>query len=105
MKISGGTDKRGVILAIPLGSYDPTLNHWFWNATDSCCDFDSQKTNDIGYLMAMVSDIESKYTVDKKRLFVLGHSNGGFMTHRIACDQADRFAAVVSLAGAVYKDE
>lgn len=104
MKISAETDKRGVILAIPLGSFDPTLNHYFWNATDSCCDFDGLKTNDIGYLMAMVTEIEGQYKIDAKRRFVLGHSNGGFMTHRIACDQADRFAAVVSLAGATFKN-
>jgi polyhydroxybutyrate depolymerase len=29
----------------------------------------------------------------------MGHSNGGFMTHRLACEHGDRFAAAVSLAG------
>lgn len=104
MKISPEADKRGIFVAIPLGSKDPVLNHWFWNATDSCCDFDGLKTNDIGYLMAMVTEIEGQYNIDKKRIFVLGHSNGGFMAHRIACDQADRIAAIVSLAGATYKN-
>src|SRR5258706_3929439 len=33
----------------------------------------------------------------------MGHSNGGFMSHRLACD-APRIAAIVSLAGAVWND-
>jgi polyhydroxybutyrate depolymerase len=34
----------------------------------------------------------------------MGHSNGGFMSHRLACDRAQRIAAIVSLAGAQWDD-
>jgi polyhydroxybutyrate depolymerase len=34
----------------------------------------------------------------------VGHSNGGFMAHRMACDRAARVAAIVSLAGAQWSD-
>jgi polyhydroxybutyrate depolymerase len=104
MHMSAETDERGILLALPRGSYDPIFNRYFWNGTDSCCDINELESNDIGYLMAMVSEIESEYSVDPKRIFFLGHSNGGFMAHRVACDAADRVAGVVSLAGAVYKD-
>jgi polyhydroxybutyrate depolymerase len=104
MKISPEADKRGVIVALVHATIDNTLGRYFWNATDSCCDFEKSGINDVGYIMAVVKEVTTKYAVDPKRLFILGHSNGGFMTHRLACDQADKFAAVVSLAGEVYKD-
>lgn len=95
--------KRGIYVAQPLGTKDPVLGNWSWNATDSCCGWNT-KANDIGYLHAMVSEIESKYDIDPKRIFVFGHSNGGFMANRLACDTAGRFAGIVSLAGAPWKD-
>ena len=97
--------KRGIIAVTPHGSFDPTLNHFYWNATDSCCDIAGTNPNDIGYLMAVIQDVSSKYKVDPKRIFVFGHSNGGFMVNRMACDQADKIAGVVSLAGETYLDQ
>lgn len=103
-KMSLATRARGIILALPLGSEDPTFGKYFWNATDACCDFNAANPNDIGFLHGMVSELEAQYNVDPSRIFVVGHSNGGFMTNRVACDSADRFAAAVSLAGMPYKD-
>jgi polyhydroxybutyrate depolymerase len=97
--------KRGIITVLPHGSYDPELNHFYWNATNACCDLDGLMPNDIGYLMAVIKDVESKYSVDPKRIFAFGHSNGGFMVNRMGCDQADKIAAIVSLAGETYLDQ
>jgi polyhydroxybutyrate depolymerase len=104
MHLREETQKRGIILALPHGTVDKAVGSWSWNGTDACCGWDTN-ANDIGYLMAVISDIESKYKVDPKRIFFLGHSNGGFMSHRIACDRSSRIAGIVSLAGGVYKRE
>ncbi len=90
---------------LPHGNFDPAVNHFYWNATNACCDLDDLMPNDIGHLMAVIQDVESKYSVDMKRIFAFGHSNGGFMVNRMACDQADKIAAVVSLAGETYLDQ
>jgi polyhydroxybutyrate depolymerase len=37
-------------------------------------------------------------------VFFVGHSNGGFMSNRTACDVADRVAGIASLAGATWND-
>jgi polyhydroxybutyrate depolymerase len=97
-------DKRGIFLALPHATKDPGLNHYFWNATDACCDFDKLGTNDIGYIAAVIEDIQKQYNIDPKRIFAFGHSNGGFMVNRLACDLASKVAGVVSLAGAAYGD-
>ncbi len=96
---------RGAILVLPHGLLDATSGYFFWNATDACCDVDKSGANDIGYLMAVIADVESKYKVDPQRIFAFGHGAGGFMVHRMACDQADKIAGIVSVAGDTYTDQ
>jgi polyhydroxybutyrate depolymerase len=47
----------------------------------------------------------SQYHVDPERVYLVGHSNGAFMSHRLACDLAPRIAAIVALAGDDWKDQ
>jgi len=96
-------DEQTFLYAYPDGTSDPT-GRQFWNADDACCDFFGSGVDDVAYLDAMIDDISSKYTVDPKRIFVVGHSNGAFMAHRLACDLSNRIAAIAGLAGAVWND-
>jgi polyhydroxybutyrate depolymerase len=98
-------EKRGWFLALPHGNLDKMLNRWFWNGTDACCDFEGTGVNDVGYLAALIEDVQAKYNIDPKQIYVFGHSNGGFMVNRLACDLASKIAGVVSLAGATYEDQ
>ncbi|MBP6833138.1 MAG: hypothetical protein KA978_20285 [Deltaproteobacteria bacterium] len=97
------TNPRGILYAIPDGTLDVTMRR-YWNATDACCDFARGGVDDVAYLDAIIDDVSARYAVDPRRIFLLGHSNGGFMAHRMACERASRIAAVVSLAGATFND-
>ena len=97
------SDARGFLFAAPDGLVDGSGNQ-FWNATDACCNFYNNDVDDSAYLRSVVEDIEAEYNVDPKRIYFVGHSNGGFMSHRMACDHADKVAAIVSLAGAMVED-
>lgn len=94
---------RRFLYALPEGTIDRRGNR-FWNATDACCDFDRTGVDDVAYLAAVIDDMSARYRVDPRRVFVVGHSNGGFMAHRLACDLSQRIAAIVSLAGANWYD-
>lgn len=94
---------RTFLLATPDGTLDSNGKR-FWNATNACCNFAPPIVDDVKYLSAIIDDAALRYRVDPRRVFVVGHSNGGFMAHRMACDRADRVAAIVSLAGANWKD-
>jgi polyhydroxybutyrate depolymerase len=96
-------DDRGVLVAHPDGTVDSTGSH-FWNATDACCNRDGSSVDDVAYLKAVVDDVRHRYHVDDKHLFFVGHSNGGYMSHRMACDDTAEIAAIVALAGDVWKD-
>ena len=96
-------DGRRVLLAAPDGTLDASGKQ-FWNATDACCNFDASPVDDVAYLRGLVSEISAAHAVDAHRVFVIGHSNGGFMAYRLACEHPEDFAAIVSLAGATFAD-
>lgn len=96
-------DSRTFLYAYPDGTKD-SIGQRFWNATDGCCDFFGSKVDDVGYLTAVIDDLSSRYNVDAKRVFLVGHSNGGYMAHRMACDRSAKIAGIVSLAGAQWID-
>ena len=69
-----------------------------WNA-GSCCG-EPQRTNldDVGFITAMVSDIEQQIPIDPARVYATGMSNGAMMALRLGC-QTDAFAAIAPVAG------
>jgi polyhydroxybutyrate depolymerase len=97
------SEEKGFLLAFPDGTKN-SQGMRFWNATDACCDLEHTGVDDVAYINAIIDDMERQYNVDKKRVYLTGHSNGGFLSHRLACDSASRIAAIAPLAGAVWKD-
>jgi polyhydroxybutyrate depolymerase len=97
------SDRRGFLYAMPDGTIDSEGNR-FWNATTACCDFHATGVDDSDYLNQVLRAVAASYAVDARRVFLIGHSNGGFMAYRMACDHADAITAIVSLAGAMTVD-
>lgn len=95
--------RLGYLLALPDGTVDSTGKR-FWNATDACCDQGKTGVDDVAYLDAVITDMAARFRIDRRRVFLVGHSNGGFMSYRMACDRSPRIAAIVSLAGANFAD-
>jgi polyhydroxybutyrate depolymerase len=100
MKMKSEASKRGVIYVLPNGTKDGAGNA-FWNAGNSCCNFFGSKVDDVGYLMGLINQVNAKYPVDRKRIYFMGHSNGGFMTYRMACERSKEIAAVIIFSGSV----
>lgn len=93
-------DKGGFIVAFPNGdSKLPGGRFATWNAGTCCGYARDQGSDDVGFARAVVSAIEARYAVDARRVFATGMSNGGMMSHRLACEAADVFRAVASVAG------
>lgn len=94
-------ESERVIVAAPDGRLNSDGSR-FWNAVPSCCDFEATGVDDVAYLRAVITDLRGKYNIDSQRIYAVGHSNGGAMALRMACDAADTVAAVVELAGPFY---
>lgn len=103
LNITAESNKRGFLYAHPDGTKSST-NKQFWNATDACCNFEGSKVDDSAYLSKLIKDIQAAFNVDSKRIYLIGHSNGAFMSYRMACEHGDQIAAFASLAGAMYSD-
>ncbi len=92
------------LYVLPTGS-ENSDGDVYWNATDRCCDFEQEGVDDSGYLRGLVDEAIDRYAVDPDRVYFSGHSNGHFMSYRMACDHADVVAAVAGLAGGTWLDE
>jgi polyhydroxybutyrate depolymerase len=101
--LSRQVDARNFLYAYPDGTIDST-DHRFWNATDACCNVDHANVDDVAYINAIIDDMSARYAVDPRQIYLVGHSNGAFMSHRMACDAAGRIAAIVGLAGMNWLD-
>ncbi len=59
-----------------------------------------QNRDDVGFIQQIITQVSETYCIDTSRIYVNGLSNGGGMTHRLACEAAELFAAVGMVAGA-----
>jgi polyhydroxybutyrate depolymerase len=87
----------------PDGLVD-SAGHQYWNADPTCCDFDHKNPDDSSYLGGMIGDVMADWPIDPNQVFVVGHSNGGYMAYRLACDHADAITNILVLAGAAASD-
>jgi polyhydroxybutyrate depolymerase len=93
-------DEAGFVVAFPNGySKLPGGKFATWNAGGCCGDARDKGSDDVGFARAIVTAIKGRYSIDASRVFATGMSNGGMLSHRLACEAADVFRAVASVAG------
>jgi polyhydroxybutyrate depolymerase len=76
------------------------LGNYFWNSKAACCNFFQSRVDDKKYLNELTKYLLAEYKVDRGRVYMLGHSNGGFMALNMACQENSPYAGIVSFAGA-----
>lgn len=97
-KFREAADANGMLAVYPDGT-ENSDGERFWNATSACCAPAGSEVDDSAYILDVIDTVKADYSVDPERVYLVGHSNGGFMSFRMACDHADVIAAIVSLAG------
>ena len=94
------SNAEGFIVAFPNGASrraDGTLATW--NAGNCCGYAVESKSDDVGFVKEVIKDVESKFNINKNKVFATGMSNGGMMDYRLACEMSDTFSAIASVAG------
>ena len=94
--------KNGLIYIAPDGMTNPEGKR-FWNASKSCCNRYKQEVDDVAYINSLIDEISKKTPVDPHRIYLIGHSNGAFMSFTFAC-KTNKVAAIVAIAGAMDTD-
>ena len=80
------SDRDGFVIAWPNGIDNA------WNIGPCCTN--SRDVDDLGFAKGMVAAIAATACIDPKRVYATGFSMGGGMSHFLACNAADLFAAV-----------
>lgn len=93
-------DQNGFILVYPNGtgrlSNDKLLT---WNGGTCCAYAQEKNVDDVGFVRAIVADLQLLAKIDTKRIYATGLSNGAILSQRLACEAADLFAAIAPVAG------
>ena len=72
-----------------------------WNA-GSCCsiaDQNAENVNDVGFISALIAQLEGQWDIDGNSIFVTGHSNGAMLAERLACQLSAQIAAIAVQSG------
>ena len=87
------SDQQGFVVAHPQGVGNS------FNGTGGCCTFNNAM-DDVGFFRLIVGRalVAGAGRIDPQRVIATGFSNGGAISHRIACEAADMFAAIAPVA-------
>jgi len=86
------SDKENFIVVYPDG-----LNR-SWADGRGNTPSDRNHVDDVGFIEILINKLSTDYSINKDKVFIAGHSNGGFMTQRMLLEKSNIFAGGVSIA-------
>lgn len=77
-----------------------------WNTVPAEWTFCAGQTprNDIKFLNTIITELNVKYKIDNKRIYLAGFSNGGQMAAKCGIEMSDKLAAIVQAEGSFPRD-
>jgi polyhydroxybutyrate depolymerase len=93
------SDQAGFIAVFPNG-YSRFASGILatWNAGACCGKAQENKVDDVGFIREVIHRVERQASVDSKRIFATGMSNGAMMSWRLACE-APEIRAIAPVEG------
>ena len=88
-------DREGFIVVYPEGFKRG------WADGRGITHADKRDIDDVAFIDKLIRICRNAFNIDHTRLFVAGHSNGGFMAQRLAIERSQRFAAVAVVAASL----
>ena len=93
-------EKKGTLMVFPNGhSPLPSGALATWNAGECCADARDTKSDDVGFVKAMLQKVKKQVSVKDEQVFAIGMSNGGMMAYRLACEIPELFNGIASVTG------
>jgi len=89
-------NEAGVILVYPNGT--DNANGTGWNTLDPTPE---NPVDDVGFLLALIDELDEALNIDRKRIYAGGFSNGGKMCHFLGARTTNVFAAFAAVGSAV----
>jgi polyhydroxybutyrate depolymerase len=64
-----------------------------------CCEYaTANNVDDVAFISALIDRIVADFSIDNKRVYVTGMSNGGMMAYRLACELSHKIAAIAPVS-------
>jgi polyhydroxybutyrate depolymerase len=99
--LSGYASTDNFIVVYPNGTQAADIpGQLSWNAGACCGAPVTNDVDDVGFIEAVLDDVEREYAVDTERVFLAGFSNGGMLSYRLSCELGDRIAGLAVVGGA-----
>ena len=97
--LSDAAERHGFIVVYPNGvGVGPMLT---FNAGGFAGRRSENRPDDVAFTSALLDDLAGVASVDPRRIFATGMSNGGMMVYRLGVELADRIAAIAPVAGTI----
>ncbi len=94
-------DREGFLVVYPNGTGGVAERLLTWNA-GACCGYALlNKVDDVGFVRAVIDNLETHAQIDRARIYATGLSNGAMMAYRLAAEASDLVAAIAPVAGAL----
>jgi polyhydroxybutyrate depolymerase len=95
-RLNEKSDNEGFIVVYPEGTGPLVMGEVFgtWNAGRCCPPAMDNNVDDVGFIELMLEELENDFNIDENRIYATGMSNGAQMCYRLACELADKIAAI-----------
>ncbi len=90
-------DREGFVVVYPSGT--GVGSFLTWNAGGFSGRMAENRPDDVAFIAAMLDELPKMLSIDPKRIYACGMSNGGMMCYRLAAELSDRIAAIAPVAG------
>lgn len=94
-------DRERFVVVYPDGTGPIRGRFLTWNAGTCCGIAASAQADDVGFVRALLDDLERRHPYDRTRVYATGLSNGAMMSYRLAAELSDRIAAIAPVAGSM----
>mgnify|MGYP000942051716 CR=1 FL=1 len=93
--LSEKANSAGFIVVYPDGVQgNGVLKARTWNA-GACCDYARDNNiDDVQFISRLIDKLVAEYKINPKKIYATGHSNGGMMSYRLACELSGKIAAI-----------
>lgn len=75
-----------------------------WNAKGCCGYSDQNHVDEVAFVRGILADLGTLATIDPKRIYATGFSNGAMLAYLLGCGMSDTLAAVAPVAGVLLNN-
>jgi polyhydroxybutyrate depolymerase len=104
--LNGFAESNKFIAVYPdgIGNQSDGSGYQTWNGGYCCGPAMTQMVDDVAFIRGLVARLQSTLSIDQRRIYAMGHSNGGILAYKLACDLSTVFVGIGVQAGSNIVD-